>query len=87
MSKPSLHFAAGWYLWKGSYANRHIPADAGFDYHAPTKLWRTRVPFIAAKLARYADAECKVQLASHARELAEYEIEAQKEIAAKGVRK
>lgn len=78
MTKPTLHFAAGWYLWKGSYEHRNLPADAGFDWHGPTKMWRTRNPFAARRLMEYADRETTLEILACMDEVA-------KEVAAKGV--
>lgn len=77
MTTPSLHYAAGWFLWRGRWEHRQLPADAGFDYHPGTKMWRTRNPFAARRLLEYADAECLAKIEHYAAEMA-------KEIAAKG---
>lgn len=60
--RPSIHYAGGWYLWRGSYEHRRLPSDAGFDWHAPTKTWRTRNPFAARRLMEYADRETQLEI-------------------------
>lgn len=79
MTDPTLHFAAGWYWWRGDYDHREIPKAAGFDYHAPTKLWRTRNVYAAARLIGFAEPECADRINAAM-------AEAAREVAAKGIR-
>lgn len=73
---PSLHFAGGWYWFKSSYADRNLPAAAGFTYHPATKMWRTRNPFAAMEMERFANAEASAEIARqrelYARDVANY---------------
>lgn len=45
-----------------TYDTRHIPKEAGFTWHGPTKRWITADPSVAAKLLRFADESCKAEL-------------------------
>jgi hypothetical protein len=56
----------GWYTCRGcSYDSRFVPKNAAFNWHAPSKQWRTQDINKAVTLAAYADASCRDKLVAH----------------------
>jgi SWI/SNF-related matrix-associated actin-dependent regulator 1 of chromatin subfamily A len=50
------------WVWKGSFAERLLPMNAGFEWDKARKVWYTRNPAHADKLAEYADSKASAQL-------------------------
>lgn len=58
----TLTFRNEKFVWTGSYHERHLPKQAGFLWDRENRVWWTRFPERAVKLAAYADASARKAL-------------------------
>lgn len=52
---PQLLYQNGCFAFKGTYEERVIPEDAGFEWDAHARLWTTRNPLIAERVTNKCD--------------------------------
>ena len=59
------------YVWKGGFASKHLPKDAGFRWDPANKLWWTKDAEKAMKLSGYADDRTLARIMSAVQRLKE----------------
>lgn len=62
MTPTLIHHPCGLYFFLCTFEQRHIPRDAGFQWHNDYKKWYTKHFTIAEKLKTYAEPKLKEQL-------------------------
>lgn len=63
-----LHYSGGEYVWSGGYDTRHLPKEAGFRWNpAPRKIWTTKDPAKALRVAEYAAPDCRAEITARTR--------------------
>lgn len=59
------------YVWRGGFASKHLPKDAGFRWDPANKLWWTKDAEKALKLSGYADEHAMTRITSTVQKLKE----------------
>lgn len=57
-----LVFEFGYYVFLGSFEDRHIPKRAGFFFDPKRRAWKTKFADRALKLRQYADKDANQRL-------------------------